>query len=55
LTIVDLWKILTKLQTALEYQQVQKFFGIETTKSLDEFRKNDSKLAEELEAEFLVS
>jgi hypothetical protein len=46
---------LTKLQTTLEYQQTQRFFGIETMAILEEIRGNDPEAANNLEKEFLVN
>jgi hypothetical protein len=51
---VDLWQILTKLQTSLEYQQSQRFFGIETMASLEEIRGDNPETTDKLEKELLV-
>jgi len=52
---VDLWQILEKLQTSLEYQKKQSFFGLETAKGLEQLHKNDLGACDELKSEFLVS
>jgi hypothetical protein len=52
---VDLWHILTKLQTTLEYQHSQRFLGIETMAALEEIRSDNPQNASNLENEFLVN